>query len=517
LIDLEAIPHEPGCYLFKGKNGAILYVGKAKDLKKRVSSYFKVPIQDAKTQALVKLIDSVGIFSTQNEYEALVLENNLIKKHAPKYNIDLKDSRRYAYIQITDEKFPRILIARKRLSEGKYFGPFTSGRERELILEIANNKFHIRTCKKMPKKACLRFHIGHCDAPCEGLISEKEYAERIAFVTQMLKGDIGDISLQLELEMKSYSEKLEYEKAKLAKEQISSLNFLQERQAAERNKKYEEDVLNYCVSGNTVYLMLFSVRGGILSNKQEFDFDFYEGAIEDFIVQYYSSNPVPKELVVPESQGEAIASYLSMQRGGPVSILVPQKGEKKQLLDLVDKNIQLSFFRGKARVEALKEELSLPTLPEVIECFDISHLSGSLTVGSMVQFRNGEKDKKNYRKYKIREAQAGDDFGAIAEIVRRRYTRLLAEKKPLPNLIVVDGGALQLASALKELEKLSLDIPAIGIAKEFEEIYAPNSLDPLRLGKKSPALHLLQEMRDEAHRFAINYNKLLRKKKIEGD
>lgn len=515
MVELGRIPSEPGCYLFRDSKGKVIYVGKAKDLKKRVGSYSSRLPKDQKTRQLVELINSVDFISTQNEVEALILENNLIKKHSPKYNINLKDSRRYAYIEVTDESFPRVLLARQRTGDGSFFGPFVSARERDMVIETINNKFMLRTCRKFPKKPCLRFHIGHCTAPCAGKISEQEYAELVGRASEILKGRTAELAGLLEKEMKEKSARLEFETAQVLKSQLWSLKALQERQSMERQKKYDEDIVNYSVLGEKTFLMLFNVHDGMLLNKQEFEFDSYDDAFEDFLVEYYSSNKVPKEIIVPEETGEALTGYLEKKRGAKVSVVVPKHGEKRRLLDLVKKNIELSFFAGKGRAEALQKALSLPMLPEVIECFDISHLGGTLSVGSMVQFRDGLPDKRNYRRFRLREAGQSDDFAAIAEVVRRRYERLTKEKKELPSLIVIDGGLGQLNSALGELKKLCLDIPTIAIAKEFEEIYEPNSALPMRLDRKDSALHLLQALRDEAHRFAISYNRLLRKKKMK--
>lgn len=470
---------------------------------------------DGKTKIMVSQIDSAEFFLVNNEVEALLLENNLVKKIKPKYNIDLKDSRRYAYVEITHEEFPRIILARKIEGEGEYFGPFTSAKERNEIIDFLNRTFRLRTCKKLLKKPCLKKHIGFCEAPCTGSISKESYGERIRRAREVLKGDIGGLVKTMKKEMGGYSERQEYEKAKEIKEQMEALRILEEKQAMERQKKYDEDVLNFIIQNETVYLVLFNVSKGILHNKQEFEFDYYEGWFEDFIMQYYSENPIPLEIIIPkEMDGLGILKVFLNERNPKADFVIPKKGEKRELLELAMKNIELSFFKNEKKALALKESLMLEKTPEVIECFDISHLFGTLAVGSMVQFRKGEPDKSNYRRFKIRSIEGIDDYGAISEIVGRRYARLKEEGKEYPDLIVVDGGRGQLNSARKELEKLGIYIEAISIAKKFEEIYVQNSPKPVILDKKDMGLKYLQEIRDEAHRFAIKYHHLLRKKKI---
>ncbi|MEM0465598.1 MAG: excinuclease ABC subunit UvrC [Candidatus Pacearchaeota archaeon] len=515
-IKYSNLPNLPGCYIFKDKEGKILYIGKAKDLKKRVLSYFQKPLEeyDSKTKALIKNIDTIDFIVTESEKESLILENNLIKKHSPKYNINLKDSKRYAYLELTNEDFPRLLIARQKKEEGKYFGPFTSAEKRDYILETLTRIFKIRTCKKFPKKPCLRYSINLCEAPCIGNISKEKYSKKIKLVESVLKGKIKRIIKFLNEKMKKESKSQNFEKALEIRNVIQSLEYLKERQRVERQKKYNEDIINYVIKDNLVYLLLFNIYKGTLNNKQEFVFEKTEDFFEEFLLQYYSENPIPKEIILPHHIDESMKTYLSYKRGKKVKITVPDIGDKKILLDLVLKNIEIVFFSDTEKLEALKKELNLEETPRVIECFDVSHLSGTLQTGSMVQFRNGIPDKSNYRRFKIKSVNQIDDFAAIEEIVFRRYYRIKKEKLNLPNLIIIDGGRGQLNSALKALKKLNLNIPVISISKEFEEIYLPNINEPLKLEKKNIALQLIQKIRDEAHRFAIYYNKLLRKKSL---
>ena len=512
MIQIDELPREPGCYLYKDSKGTIIYIGKAKDLRKRVSSYFQKKDLDVKTQVLIQNIADVEVFVTKNEVEALILENNLIKRHQPKYNINLKDSKRYAYIQITDEEFPKLLTAR-RITEGKFFGPFVSGLERDYVQQLLIRQFRIRTCKKMPKKPCLRYHINLCDAPCSGYVSKERYGERIARITVILQGKTGSLEKDLKEQMKGYSLVQNFEQALEIREQLKAIETLHERQTVERQKEYNEDIINYVVRDNRVYLILFNIYRGMLSNKNEFDFDYSKDFLEEFVVQYYSEHEIPKELILPVEVEDSIREFLENVRGKKVNVTAPKIGEKKELLELVKKNIEISFFADESKMEELQKKLKLQDMPRVIECFDISHLSGTSTVGSMVQFRNGKPDKSNYRRFRIRTVSGIDDFRAIAEVVLRRYTRLKNENAEMPHLIVIDGGIGQLNFALQELEKLELKIPVISLAKRFEEVYVPGLRFPIKPDGK--ALHFLQEIRDEAHRFAISYNRLLRKKEMK--
>lgn len=514
MIDFDSIPNSPGCYLFKDDKGKIIYIGKAKNLKKRVKSYFQKKKHNNKTQALLSHIKSVDFFLTDNEVEALLLENNLIKKHLPKYNIDLKDSKRFAFIRVSSEKFPRLLIARNKTLKGDYFGPFVSGLKRDFILRVLNKTFKFRTCKKLPKKTCLRFHIGLCNAPCIQNISEGDYAKDILSAKKVLGGKTKEILKELETRMRSSSKDQKYETALTVRDQIKAIEGLATKQKIDRNKKHDEDIINYLVKDNTVYLLAFNIYKGTLENKQEFSFDFGEHFFEEFLVRYYSENKIPKEIIVPNAVDLSVEEYLKKLKNKKISIVAPKTGEKKKLLDLVKKNIELSFFRDLNKQKELQELLKLNENPAVIECFDISHLSGTSTVGSMVQFRNAKPDKSNYRRFKIKSVEGINDVLSIAEIVRRRYSRLQKEGQEFPNLIIIDGGRGQLNFALGELKKLRLKIPIISIAKKFEEIYIPGLKNPLKVDKKKSSLKLLQEIRDEAHRFAISYNRLLRKKEL---
>lgn len=514
MINIPTLPTSPGCYLFKDKHNTILYIGKAKNIKKRVQTYFQKTDLDIKTKNLVKHINSIECIATDNEYEALVLENTLVKKHQPKYNIRLKDAKSYAFIQITQEQYPRVLLARGKHTRGMYYGPFVSAQQRDYILYFVRKTFHLRTCKKMPKKPCLRYQIKLCDAPCIGNITQQQYTNNIKFVKQILSGKETQVIHTLEKQMKQASQHQHYEHALNLRNQLLALQHLTQRQNMQRNKTYNEDIINYKIVQGTVYLIMFNIHKGTLVNKNEFIFPHQEDFFDDFIAQFYAENPIPKEIILPIKISSSVEKFLCYLKKSKIKIVVPQRGEKKQLLQLVEKNIDISFFMETEKINELKKQLHLQEDPTVIECFDISHISGTSTVGSMVQFRNGKPDKTNYRRYKIRTVQGNDDTKSIAEVVRRRYQRILYEDEILPNLIIIDGGKGQLHAAVQQLTALHLQIPIISIAKKFEEIYIPGLSEPLRLHNNNKALQFIRQIRDEAHRFALQYNRLLRKKEV---
>jgi len=503
------IPAQPGCYLFSDAGGAIIYIGKARNLRRRVGSYFQRQDHDPKTRALIEKITHVEFILTDTEVEALILENTLIKKYGPRYNINLKDAKQYAFIRLTDDPFPRLLIARRRDEGGKYFGPFTSAQQRDEIIQRIVRIFRIRTCKKMPKKPCLRYQIHLCTAPCAGLVDASAYRSQVTEAVRVLRGRTASLIAALQEEMAAAAEALRFESAIELRNRIRALERLQERQNMNRTSDHDEDIIHYRVQEGRVYLMLFGVQRGVLSDRQEFLFDLPDRPLEEFLARYYGEHPVPREVVVPEAVSPAVRQYLN--RDHRVRITVPQRGEKKELLDLVARNIEATFFRGDRQVADLQEALQIQDRPATIECFDISHLSGTLTVGAMVRFREGSPEKSNYRRFRIRTVEKIDDFAAIAEIVGRRYRRLIEEEDALPDLVMIDGGAGQLSAALEALHDLGLHLPVIALAKKLEEIYLPGGGPPLRLEAKRPALLLLQRIRDEAHRFAITYHRLLRR------
>lgn len=514
MINLKELPINPGCYLYKNKDKKIIYIGKAKNLRKRIKSYFNKRDINSKTNLLVKEIDNVELIITDTETEALILENTLIKQYLPKYNIDLKDAKSYAYIQITKEEYPRITLLRKKIKNAKIFGPFVSAKQRDYVLQILKKTFKLRTCKKMPKKPCLRKHINICSSPCDNSISKKEYAIEVNKAEMVLKGKTRELITKLTEEMQKTSKENNFEKAIILRNQIDAIRNLEEHQKMERKKDYDEDIINFEIVKEKVYLILFNIYKGTLSRKYEFIFNYTPHFLEEFLLRYYENNIMPKKIIVPKKIDETIINFLSEKNKKKFKIVIPKQGINKELLILTKKNIELSFFKEDMKLEELKKVLHLQETPNIIECFDISHLSGKFTVGSMVRFTKAKADKSNYRKFKIKGDYGIDDVKSMEEVIRRRYTKLIEEKKILPNLIVLDGGKAQLNMGLKELEKLNLKIPIIGIAKKFEEIFVPGLNKGIQLNKDNEALLLLRQIRDEAHRFAITFNKLLRKKEI---
>jgi excinuclease ABC subunit C len=514
MISPDSLPHLPGCYLFKDSREEVIYVGKARDLRKRVSSYFQKQDQIPRTAALVAAASGLDFIVTNSELEALLLENTLIKKHQPRYNIKLKDSSRYAGIELTEEDFPRLRISRRKTG-GSFFGPFVSSRERNIVYQIVRKAFGLATCKRFTKRACLRYHLGHCSGPCIGRISLADYRARASRAASALAGKTDELLLTLQKEMADLSLRQEFERALQLRDEIQALERLQERQQVERSRKYDQDVISYEVEGSSVYLMLFRVYHGTLEGKEEYVFSHGDGFLEEFLVQYYSEREPPEELICEQPLEAALLDFLSHQKGKKVKATVPRQGEKKMLLDLARKNLEAGFFGDREKLYALEQALHLKKSPQVIECFDISHLGGTFSVGSMVQFRGGRPDKSQYRRFRIRTVSGIDDYASLAETVRRRYSRLKEEKQDMPDLIVIDGGKGQLASALSELQAMRLKIPIVSLAKREEEIYVPGLDSPLDLGKEEKASLYLQEIRDEAHRFALAYNRLLRKKAIE--
>lgn len=495
---LDKIPFEPGCYIFRNKNKEIIYVGKAKELKKRVSSYFQNKNHDNKTKLLVNEIFDIDFITTRNEVEALILENSLIKKYYPKYNLDLKDAHRYAYLRIVSGDLPWIETERRRDADGEYYGPFVSGSIRKIITDVLVRNFRILTRKPSPR--------------LKKLIIKEDYLKRFAQAKKILQGKVDELIKELENEMKIASEKNYFEYALTVRNQIIALETLKEKQLMEFTKNIDSHIINYVVYGEDVYLLVFSIRKGVMEGKQEFVFNYKDDFFDEFLLRYYDSNPIPEEIIVPKSTEWDFESYLSEKRKSKVKMIVPEKGDKKQLLELVLKNINLTFFAGRERLLELQNALNLPKIPILMECFDISHLSGTNTVASMSVFRNGTPEKSSYRKFKLRTPTGGDDFLAMSEVIERRYSGTLSKKMQKPDLIIIDGGLGQLNVALNVLHNLRLNIPVISLAKRLEEIYVPRRNNPVSLPKNHPGLLVLQAIRDEAHRFAISYQRKLRSK-----
>lgn len=532
LIDLKSLPDAPGVYKYFNKD-VLIYVGKAKNLKKRVSSYFnKQSGTSLKTKKLVKEIDRMEYVIVDSEYDALLLENNLIKENQPKYNILLKDDKSFPFICISNDRFPKIFSTRRdELNEGEYFGPYTSVKALNNVLELIRSLYKVRTCNYLLSekniaakkfKVCLEYHIGNCLGPCEGLQSEEDYLGEIDQARHIIKGHLKIVKDHFLSRMKSASEALEFETAQEFKTKIEFLDKFQSRTVIVNKKLIGIDVITITSTEKKAFVNYMRVDNGIINisdsvtiskRLEETDEDVLELIILELRERF-------------QSVSRTILSNKSFEFWDDrVEVVVPQIGDKKKLIELSLKNAlyykkeslsqaEKSKQKSTRVTEQLKEDLKLKTVPNHIECFDNSNIQGTNPVASMVCFKNGKPSKKDYRHFKIKTVVGPDDFGSMKEIVYRRYKRLQDEKQPFPNLIVIDGGKGQLHAACDALKELGIysDIPIIGIAKRLEEIYYPEDSIPLHISKKSESLKLIQQLRDEAHRFAITFHRSLRSK-----
>lgn len=535
---LKGLPDSPGVYMMKNAAGRIIYVGKAKNLKNRVRSYFHSREHDAKTQAMVSHIDDLDYIVVSTEREAFMLENNLIKRYEPLYNIELKDSRGYPYIRITNEEYPRVELARRYAKDGQYFGPYLSNSMANDLLELVNEIYPLRTCRQnlnKPKanvRPCMRYMLKKCSAPCAQMISREKYSELAKGAACLLGGSPDAIIARLEENMLKASERQQYEKAAELRDRIGTVKKLYQQQKVVLPGGDHDVIAAALKDGYAVICALYVRAGRIIGT----DINEYPevGAIgvDQLISQYIAGRyakegPMCSVLLVEEAEGrEALEEYLSSKARRKVKLLTPRKGDKRKLLDMAKANAQermnKSFERQaamRARREAgltqLKEALGLEKWPERIECFDISHIQGTDTVASMVVLLNGAPAPKEYRRFKIRQDQ-NDDFLSMREVISRRYKRLTQGSEGFsdpPDLIVIDGGKGQLSSACGVLEELGLSLRAIGLAKKMEEVFVPGESLPLELAPNSPGVLLLQTIRDEAHRFAITYHRSLRNKR----
>ncbi|MCX8175544.1 MAG: excinuclease ABC subunit UvrC [Candidatus Micrarchaeota archaeon] len=519
-------PRSPGVYAFKDAAGVPIYIGKAKNLRSRLGSYFSPDLPE-RTRQMVCQAKSIEWVVTDSEAEALLLENRLIKEHYPKYNIQLRDNERFTYILITEEKYPRMLLVRRNRggkvrARGKLFGPFTAGSAHVLVASTLRRIFKIRTCRPNQGRACLQYHLGFCTGVCAGLVTQEQYMRQVRKLEEVLSGGkkLEEVLAEMEAEMKRASHARQFERALALRNSIRSLSSLLERQKMEGEASANEDFVSLVEHGGKAHVQLFRQIGGVIRDRKKYEFEAMGAdALSEFLPRFYEAGGIPRRIYVerlPEDRA-ALEQYLSQKRGGSVSIIAPKKGDKLRLLQLLRKNILLEIggTADPALLE-LQQALGLPEIPRVIECFDVSSLFGSSIVGAMVQFVNGKPNKSNYRRFRIRTVGAQDDFASIREIVARRYARLKNEGAQMPNLILIDGGQGQLNAALSALSRLSLSIPCISLAKEYEEIYSPAFSQPVRLPRSSPALKILQYARDEAHRFGIAYHRLLVKKKMRG-
>lgn len=521
-ITKVAIPSHPGIYIMKDATEKILYIGKAKNLKNRVKSYF-LKNQNYKTQKLVEKIADIEFVLTDNEEEAFLLEANMIKRYRPPYNIELKDQQRYTYLRITNEEFPRLMVARRTrtgqfLGGGRVYGPFTHGSSKMLSIGLLRKTFKIRICKRLPKEACLEYHLGNCEAPCQFKQAQKDYGTHISDLESILKGKrrLEDFVIKLDQDMKQASNDRQYEKAKEIHDTLQRLSNLQIKQKMESPRiGSDEEYFGIKIKDQTAHLMSFRLSNGVIKDRTKFSFDLVgDNTFSSFLSQYYSTNPIPKYVIASEvpDKKEILEEVLSRSSGFSVRILVPTTGKRREIIDLIMKNITLAITKGAdpALVE-LQEKLGLENIPRTIECFDISNHGEDYAVGSMSCLVDGKPHTSGYRKFKIKTVHGRDDFAMINEIVKRRYLRLKEEKANMPDLILIDGGKGQLNAALDALHAIGVNVPCVSLAKENEEVYQPKINKPLVMPKNSPALKALQYARDEAHRFGVAYNRAIRK------
>jgi len=513
------IPTQPGVYLYRNEADEILYVGKAKNLRSRVKSYFANKDQPIKTQQLVTRIRKIDWVIVNNEVEALLLENKLIKQHTPKYNVNLKDAKTFAYIALTRELRPRILTSRKVSRKLESFGPYTDGFTRQDLQRLVVRVFKLRTCKKMPKRACLNYHIHLCTAPCIGKVTAEQYFDQVNQARSFLNGNYQQTAEQLKVQMLSASEEQQYENALELRNQIQSIRLLTERQIVDNERRFDQDVLVFRRVGEKMLAVQMGVRKGVLLGKKEFSVEVQTQIEEEFLKAFYTANQIPREILLNKpcwqntEEKKALEEFLAAKRLAPVSLRIPRKADKLALLRLAEKNLESSLDVDCALVD-LQNNLNLPVLPQVIECFDISNLGTEHVVSGMVAFKDAKPDKKNYRKFKIKTFTGQDDFASVNEVVARRYKRQIEEKKQLPDLVVIDGGPGQVSAAKHALQTLGLQLPIIGLAKENEEIYLPGESCPRRFDKNNRMMLLLRKIRDAAHDFSLGYNRKRRQMKI---
>jgi excinuclease ABC subunit C len=513
------IPTDPGVYLYRDETGEILYVGKAKSLRSRVKSYFSSSDQPAKTRQLVSRIRNIDWIVVNNEVEALLLENKLVKQHWPKYNVNLKDAKTFAYISLTREDFPRVLTSRKVARKLESFGPYTDGFTRQDLQRLVVRVFKLRTCKTLPKRACLNYHIHLCTAPCIGKATVEQYVEQVQKARSFLNGNYQQTIEQLKTQMNAASQAQQYETALELRNQILSIRLVTEHQIVDQERRFDQDVLVFRQVGEKMLAVQMSMRKGVLLGKKEFSVDVQPMIEQEFLKAYYTTNQIPREILLnkPCWQGaeekRALEEFLSTKRCAPVSLTIPRRADKLGLVQLAEKNLESTLDVDSALVD-LQNSLNLPVLPRLIECFDISNLGTEHVVSGMVSFKDAKPDKKNYRKFKIKTFKGQDDFAAVNEVVTRRYKRLIEEKAQLPDLVMIDGGPGQVSAAKAALQTLGLQLPLIGLAKEHEEIYLPDEFAPINFNKNIKMMLLLRKIRDAAHDFSLGYNIKRRQMKI---
>jgi excinuclease ABC subunit C len=540
---LKRLPAKPGVYLFKDERGNVLYIGKAKSLRPRVRSYFQAT-QDSRTtiRLLPDRIGDIEVIVTGTEVEALHLEQNLVKRHRPPFNVRLRDDKSFPYIAVTlEDEYPRVMFTRERHRRGVvYFGPYANAKKVRGTLDVLNRVFQFRPCEG-PKPGrhsgipCLDFHIDRCHAPCVGYISKEDYRTIIDGVVGFLSGETDPIQAQLEERMRAAATAERFEEAARLRNRLFSVRHLAERQAADKRAVGTVDVLGLALDGDRGAVQIFPLRAGKMVDRYSFHLENVGGqdattVLEEFCLEYYGSAPsIPPQIVVPRGVGDltALEQFLSERRRSRVEVRAAERGEKRRLQELATENAQVSLASETAqteqrrlrRIEALeelREALNLESLPIRIECFDISNIQGEAVVGSMVVFQDAMPKKAHYRKFGVQSTDGQDDFAAMGEVISRRFARLANldaaqhddSFNAMPNLVVVDGGKGQLAAALAAMQGFDLPrVAVISLAKREEEVFLPGRPDAVRLSRHQPGLQLLQRIRDEAHRFAIGFHR----------
>jgi excinuclease ABC subunit C len=548
---LKALPAKPGVYLFRDGAGKLLYVGKAKSLRPRVRSYFQQS-GDLRSSigGMISRIADLEVIVTGNEVEALHLEQNLVKRHRPPFNVRLRDDKSFPYIAVTvEDDYPRVMFTRERHRRGVvYFGPYANAKKVRETLDVLNRVFRFRPCEG-PKPGrhsgipCLDFHIDRCYAPCVNYISKDEYGKVIDGVIEFLSGETDPIIRELERRMREAAVNESFEEAARYRNRLFSVRHLAERQAADKRAVGTVDVIGIAIGGDRAAVQIFPLRDGRMVDRYGFHLENVGGhdvadVLEAFALEYYGSAPsIPPQIVVPRAVGEtgAIAEFLSERRGSRVEVRTAERGEKRRLQELADQNARVALeadtvkaessrLRRVEALEELRETLNLESLPLRIECFDVSNIQEASPVSAMVVFQDGVPKKAHYRKFGIRRQDGQDDYAALAEAVSRRFARLATATSEeydegfasTPNLVVIDGGKGQLSAAIQAMQAYDLPrVAVIALAKRDEEVFVPDRPDPIRLDRHSPALQLLQRVRDEAHRFALGFHRQRRDAKAK--
>ena len=536
---LKALPARPGVYLFKDADGSVIYVGKAASLSSRVRSYFGAPSNlPARTQRLVARIRDLEFVVTDSEQEALILECTLIKKYMPQFNARLKDSKTFPYLRIdVNEAWPGVRITRRIQKDGaSYFGPFASAGSVRKTLKLIERIFPLRSCSKRidgkDKRPCLDYHLHRCLGPCIGAVQEQEYRQVIDRVILFLQGKQDLVLRELKARMKAAAQQLQFERAASLRDQIEAIDRVMEGQRIALRLQGEKDVIGLAQDEAQAYVELFSIRSSRLIGREQFAMEGVQGeaarrVMTEFVKQYYASASYIPSLILlqhPVDEPAVLSQWLREQRGGSVTLQVPQRGAKRKLMDMVAENARRGLELARARqltmeavssgLQELKDKLSLPGLPRRIECYDISNIQGRLAVGSLIVLDRGIPRPAHYRRFRIKTVAGADDYAMIQETLRRRFKKGLAGADAwamVPDLILIDGGKGQLNAALGLRQELGLEgVPIASLAKANEEVFIPGRATPVCLDKDSPALHILQRARDEAHRFAVTYHRRLR-------